>query len=428
MSRKPNDRQTPKHAGPLDQPDTEEEERQAEAEEESRGAGFPVVGIGASAGGLGAFEAFFSGLPADTDPGMAFVLVQHLAPDHTSILAELVRRYSPLRVFEVTDGMPVEPDCIYIIPPNRDLALVGGVLRLVEQAAPRGQRLPVDHFFRSLARDQRERAICVVLSGSGSDGTQGVRAVKGEGGMVMAQAPDTTEYDGMARSAIATGLVDYVLPPARMGAQLLAYVAHAFGHPPVPAAGREPEGENALKRILVLLRTHTGHDFAKYKMNTIQRRIERRMAVHQIASREEYAAYLRQAPVEIDALFHDLLIGVTSFFRDPAEFRVLEERVIPRLFAGKVPGGTSGSGARAAPPARRPIPSPSCSRSAWTACASRTGCRCSPPTSIPRPSPWPGPASTRPASPRTCPPSAWGGSSPPSRTPASCASTRASGT
>ena len=182
-------------------------------------AGFPIVGIGASAGGLAAFEAFFSGMPAETDPGMAFVLVQHLAPDHKSILSDLVKRYTRMQVFEVEDGMAVRPNCAYIIPPNRDMAFLDGTLQLLEPAAPRGHRLPIDFFFRSLAQDQHERAICIVLSGTGSDGTQGVRAVKGEGGMVMAQNPESTEYDGMPRSAIATGLVDYVLPPAEMPPQ-----------------------------------------------------------------------------------------------------------------------------------------------------------------------------------------------------------------
>ena len=194
-----------------------------------RGTRFPIVGIGASAGGLAAFEAFFSAMPADASPGMAFVLVQHLAPDHKSILADLVKRYTRMQVYEVEDGMKVQPNCAYIIPPNRDMAFLNGTLQLLEPAAPRGQRLPIDFFFRSLAQDQRERAICIVLSGTGSDGTLGVRAIKGEGGMVMAQSPESTEYDGMPRSAIATGLVDYVLPPAEMPAQLIAYAAHAFG-------------------------------------------------------------------------------------------------------------------------------------------------------------------------------------------------------
>ncbi|WP_246298739.1 chemotaxis protein CheB [Desulfolutivibrio sulfodismutans] len=163
---------------------------------------FPIVGIGASAGGLAAFEAFFSGMPVDTDPGMAFVLVQHLAPDHKSILTDLIRRYTRMQVFEVEDGMEVKSNCAYIIPPNRDMAFLNGTLQLLEPSSPRGQRLPIDFFFRSLAQDQHEKAIAIVLSGTGSDGTLGVRAIKGEGGMVMAQNPESTEYDGMPRSAI----------------------------------------------------------------------------------------------------------------------------------------------------------------------------------------------------------------------------------
>src|SRR5664280_1807338 len=165
---------------------------------------FPIVGIGASAGGLAAFEAFFSGMPADVDSGMAFVLVQHLAPDHKSILSDLVRRYTRMQVFEVEDGMVVQANCAYIIPPNHDMAFLNGALHLLEPSAPRGQRLPIDFFFRSLAQDQHERAIGIVLTGTGSDGTLGVRAIKGEGGMVMVQNPASTEYDGMPRSALAT--------------------------------------------------------------------------------------------------------------------------------------------------------------------------------------------------------------------------------
>ena len=300
--------------------------------------GFPIVGIGASAGGLAAFEAFFSGMPAETDPGMAFVLVQHLAPDHKSILSDLVKRYTRMQVFEVEDGMAVRPNCAYIIPPNRDMAFLDGTLQLLEPAAPRGHRLPIDFFFRSLAQDQHERAICIVLSGTGSDGTQGVRAVKGEGGMVMAQNPESTEYDGMPRSAIATGLVDYVLPPAEMPAQLIAYVAHAFGKAPRPVSPPAPKAEDAMKKIFILLRAQTGHDFSQYKQNTIDRRVERRMAVHQIERLDEYVRYLQQTPAEVEALFRDLLIGVTSFFRDPEAFAALKEQVIPRLFAGKDAG------------------------------------------------------------------------------------------
>jgi two-component system CheB/CheR fusion protein len=301
------------------------------------GLGFPIVGIGASAGGLAAFEAFFSGMPANIDPGMAFVLVQHLAPDHKSILSDLVKRYTRMQVLEVEDGMVVRPNCAYIIPPNRDMAFLNGALQLLEMTAPRGQRLPIDFFFRSLAQDQHERAICIVLSGTGSDGTLGVRAVKGEGGMAMAQNPESTEYDGMPRSAIATGLVDYVLPAAEMPAQLIAF-ARAFGEKTPRSQEVSPpasKGQDAMKKVFVLLRGQTGHDFSLYKQSTIVRRIERRMAVQQIERLDEYVRYLQHTPAEVEALFRDLLIGVTNFFRDPQAFEALQEQVIPRLFDHK---------------------------------------------------------------------------------------------
>jgi two-component system CheB/CheR fusion protein len=297
-------------------------------------SGFPIVGIGASAGGLAAIEAFFFGMPANTEPGMAFVLVQHLAPDHKSILSDLIRRYTRMQVFEVTDGMAVRPNCAYIIPPNRDMAFMSGTLQLLEPASPRGQRLPIDFFFRSLAQDQRDRAIGVVLSGTGSDGTLGIRAIKGEGGMVMAQNPESAEFDGMPRSALATGLVDYELPPAEMAAQLIAYTTHAFGKPPRPVTP-PAKTESALKKVFVLLRAQTGHDFSQYKPSTISRRIERRMAVHQIETLEDYVKFIQQTPDEVEALFRDMLIGVTSFFRDPEVFAAIEAQVIPGLFPGK---------------------------------------------------------------------------------------------
>ncbi len=298
----------------------------------------PIVGIGASAGGLAAFEAFFSGMPAVADPGMAFVLVQHLAPDHKSILTDLVRRYTRMQVYEVEDGMAVQPNCTYIIPPNRDMAFLNGALHLLEQTSPRGMRLPIDFFFRSLARDQRERAICIVFSGTGSDGTQGVREIKGEGGMVIVQNPESAEYDGMPRSAIATGLTDYVLPPAEMPAQLIAYASHTFDKRPRPFSPPTPGAEDLLKKICILMRDRTGHDFSLYKRSTMVRRVERRMAVHQIDRLDGYVRYLQKNPVEGEALFRDLLIGVTSFFRDPEAFTALEKIVIPQLFAGKPAG------------------------------------------------------------------------------------------
>ncbi|MFO7576700.1 MAG: CheR family methyltransferase [Pelovirga sp.] len=295
---------------------------------------FPIVGIGASAGGLSAFKAFFSGMPTDADPGMAFVLVQHLAPDHKSVLTDLIRGYTPMQVFEVEDGMEVRINCVYIIPPNCDMALLNGTLQLLEPTAPLYQRLPVDFFFRSLAQDQRERSIGVVLTGCASDGTLGVRAIKGEGGMVMVQNPESAEFDGMPRSAIATGLVDYELEPAAMAAQLMAYKAYAFGKPPLPATP-PPKTMSTFKKIFVLLRAHTGHDFSQYRSSTIQRRIERRMAVHQIKTMDVYVKFLQQSPKEVEALFRDILISLTHFFRDPEAFHALEEQIIPKLFAGK---------------------------------------------------------------------------------------------
>lgn len=301
---------------------------------------FPIVGIGASAGGLAAFEAFFSGMPAIIDPGMAFVLVQHLAPDHKSLLTEIVSRYTHMQVFEVENGMIVKPNRVYVIPPKHDMALLNGALQLLEPSSNRGQRLPIDFFFHSLAQDQHERAICIVLSGTGSDGAGGLRAIKGEGGLVLAQNPESCEYDGMPGSAIATGLVDYILPPVEMPAQLISYVSHMFGKATDGSlhSMAKREKDEILDKIYGLLRSRTGHDFSQYKKNTIWRRIERRQAVHKISDLSDYLLFLQQTPGEVDALFNDLLIGVTSFFRDPEAFDVLATEVIPHLFADKLPG------------------------------------------------------------------------------------------
>ena len=299
---------------------------------------FPIIGIGASAGGLAAFEAFFSGMPAVDASGMAFVLIQHLAPDHKSILSDLIRRYTRMEVFDVEEGMIVRPNCTYIIPPNRDMAFWDGALHLLDPSAPHGQRLPIDFFFRSLAQDQRQRSFCIVLSGTGHDGSQGVRAVKEERGTVMVQRPDTAEYDGMPRSALATGLADYVLPPCEMPAQLIAYVSHNFDKSRALDTSMLHIGEDALKRIFTLLRAQTGHDFSQYKLTTIKRRVERQMSILHITLLDSYVLYLQQNPAEVDALFSDLLIGVTSFFRDTEAFNVLEEKVFSNIFAGKPPG------------------------------------------------------------------------------------------
>jgi two-component system CheB/CheR fusion protein len=308
---------------------------------------FPIIGIGASAGGLAAFEAFFSVMPADTGssdvysdgPGMAFVLVQHLAPDHKSILTDLIKRYTRMPVYEVKDGMTVQKNSVYIIPPNSDLAFINGTLQLLEPTSPRGQRLPIDFFFRSLAEDQHEMAICIILSGTGSDGTLGLRAIKDEGGMAIVQTPDSTEYDGMPRSAINTGLVDYELLPEEMPEQLISYITHTFSKHKQQKVEINSNMENSLKKLFILLRTQTKHDFSLYKPNTIKRRIERRMAVAQIDSINKYILYAQQTPEEVEALFRDLLIGVTNFFRDPDVFDFLKREIIPNIFNTKTTDG-----------------------------------------------------------------------------------------
>lgn len=299
---------------------------------------FHIVGIGASAGGLAAFEAFFSGMPQGIDPNMAFVLVQHLSPDHKSLLTELIQHSTPMPVIEVEDGMRIKPNNVYVIPPNRDMALINGTLQLLEPVSTRGLRLPIDFFFRSLAQDQHEQAIAIVLSGTGSDGTLGARAIKGEGGMVMAQNPESTEFDAMPRNVIATGTVDFELPSAEMPAQLIAYTSHTNSKPLKATAHATDKSENTLQKIFLLVRSQTGHDFSQYKPNTINRRIERRLAVNQIDTLDSYVRYLQHTQTEVQALFRDLLIGVTNFFRDSKAFQALEKEIIPMLLANKLPG------------------------------------------------------------------------------------------
>lgn len=302
---------------------------------------FPIIGIGASAGGLAAFEAFFSGIPKGVNPQCAFVLIQHLSPDHNSILCEIIRRYTTMKVFEVEDGMVVQPNCVYIIPPNHNMALINGALQLFDLSKSASSRMPIDFFFRSLAQDQRHRAIGIILSGTGSDGTQGIIAIKDEGGMIMVQTLSSAEYDGMPSSALATGLVDYELLPKEMASQLLYYISHMLDILPhtLPTT-LIPKCENSLKKIFILLRAQTGHDFSQYKPSTIHRRIDRRMSIQHIEDMDVYVKYLQKTPSEVQELFRDLLIGVTNFFRDTDAFKVLEEKIIPKLFEGKAPGST----------------------------------------------------------------------------------------
>ncbi len=295
---------------------------------------FPIVGVGASAGGLDAFKKLFSTMPADS--GVAFVLIQHLDPTHESHIAELVGAYTPMPVAQVRDGMRVEVNRVYVIPPNKDLSLHDGRLRLSAPAAPRSLRMAVDHFLRSLAEDRHEKAIGVVLSGTGTDGTLGLKEIKTAGGMTMVQDPQTVQHDGMPLSAIASGSADYVLPAEQMAAALLTYVQHdaaiATSTTAVPRRAHDP-----LTSVVGLLRAQTRLDFGCYKKATLERRIRRRMSLRHLVEIATYVELLRSDPAELTALSKDLLIKVTTFFREPAAWKILQEQVIRRLVIVKGP-------------------------------------------------------------------------------------------
>jgi two-component system CheB/CheR fusion protein len=296
------------------------------------GGMFAIVGIGASAGGLDAFKKFFSAMPADS--GTAFVLIQHLDPTRESRIAELMGTYTPMRVVQVRDGMRVEANRVYVIPPNKDLSIRARTLRLSAPAAPRSLRMAVDYFLRSLAEDQHEKAIGIILAGTGTDGTLGLKEIKAAGGITMVQDPETVQHDGMPRSAIASGSADYVLPAEQMAPALLRYVQHAA----VTATSTTtlPEkAPDALTSALALLRAQTKLDFSGYKKGTLQRRIRRRMSLKHLVQMPKYVELLRRDPAEVAALFKDLLINVTSFFREPEAWKILQEQVIRRLVAEK---------------------------------------------------------------------------------------------
>jgi two-component system CheB/CheR fusion protein len=235
---------------------------------------FPIVGIGASAGGLKAFEKFFDNMPPDS--GIGFVLIPHLDPSHVSMLPDLLKKYTRMPVVQAEDGMKVERNHVHVIPPNTEMVIMGGTLLLKQPKEPRGLRLPIDIFLRSLAEDRREKAICIILSGNGTDGTMGLKAIKAELGMAMAQEPSSAEYDGMPRNAVETGMVDYVLPPDRMPAELIAYVKRLVSRGPPKTVADAAISPESLPKIFQVLRSKTGHDFSCYKIerkqrNTIQR-------------------------------------------------------------------------------------------------------------------------------------------------------------
>ena len=290
------------------------------------------VGIGASAGGLEAIDAFFNNM--DPNSGCAFIVVQHLSPDHKSLMTELLSKRTAMTAQRAEEGMTVLANHVYLIPPNHDMRIFHGKLLLTEQKRQGGINLPIDIFLTSLAEDQGEKAVAIILSGTGSDGTRGVRAIKEKVGMVMVQNPESAAFDGMPRSAIATGLSDYILPPDEMPEELLRFIKHPY------ASKQESSGslltdESGLNRIFSLMREKTTIDFTYYKPSTVVRRIERRMTVNQIISLPDYVRYIEGFPKEIDCLQRDLLIGVTNFFRDPQAFKELRETWLPQLMREK---------------------------------------------------------------------------------------------
>ncbi|MDO7884894.1 CheR family methyltransferase [Hymenobacter cheonanensis] len=302
---------------------------------------FPVVALCGSAGALEAFEKFFAHLPAQT--GAAYVVVVHRLPDpaHGEALTQVVQRFTPLPVAEAHDGLRVRPNHVYVIPPGHDLSLLHGSLFLLKPTQPAGRRQPIDFFLQTLAKDAGERAVCIICSGLGSDGTIGLKLIMENFGMVMVQAPETATFDAMPRAALATEFVDFVLPPELLPAQLLDYFEHPLPVRPLrsPAGDSASQPAHALQKIFLLIRNQTGHDFSFYKRNTVFRRIERRMNSHQIGEFTHYVRYLQENPAEVELLFHELLIGVTKFFRDPEAFASLKDHLRP-LLADKAPDST----------------------------------------------------------------------------------------
>lgn len=293
---------------------------------------YHIVGIGASAGGLSAFESFFSAIPTNYKPDTAFVIVQHLSPSHKSILTNLIQNYTSMKVVEVESGMHIVPGFVYIIPPHTYMEIHDEVLYLKETVSHTEISQSIDCFFTSLAKDVKNRAIAVILSGTGSDGSLGIKDIKYEGGVVFAQEPTSAEFDGMIKSAVETNLVDYILPPEKIFQKISELTIAEFATIQKTMISLPHKSEKIMKRIFLLLKTQTDHDFSQYKPNTIIRRIERRMAVLGVNTIEKYIETLENNPLEIDALFQDLLIGVTSFFRDKEAFAIMEKDIIPELF------------------------------------------------------------------------------------------------
>ena len=360
---------------------------------------FPIVGVGASAGGLEAVSELLSHLPAE--PGLSVVVVQHLDPDHKSELSEILARLSSMPVDEIRDEMVAKPNRVYVIPPGAEVSMAGSVLRLTPRARKASRPYaPIDHFLRSLADDRGELSVGVILSGTGSDGTLGLQAIKGAGGITFAQ-DETAAYSGMPHSAVAAGHLDFVLPPAAIADELLRIARHPFVREAKPPAG---PATDELRQIVRLLSQRTGVDFLNYKQETLRRRIERRMALRRLLTPREYLLCLQQDPAELPRLFQDVLIPVTSFFRDPDVFDELKQSVFPRLAESREPGE----------PLRIWVPGCSTGEEAYSLAIcllefldgrgeELPRCGSSPPTSAKRRSPLPAPGSTSTLSPRTFP-------------------------
>ena len=295
---------------------------------------FPIVGIGASAGGLEALEQFFTSTPKDT--GMAFVVIQHLDPTHVGIMPELLQRSTQMKVLQVTDHLQIKPNQVYVIPPNRSMSVLNGFLYLFEPVETRGLRLPIDFFFRSLADDQQDKSVGIILSGMGSDGSLGLKAIKEKHGIVLVQDPASAKFDGMPQSAVNAVIADVIAAPNDLPAKLISFLNYS------PLQTEKPESDEKsksnLEKIIILLRTQTGQDFSMYKKNTMFRRIERRMGVHQLDKIASYVRFVQENPKELDILFKEFLIGVTNFFRDAAVWEKLKEQVLPDLF-DELPNG-----------------------------------------------------------------------------------------
>ncbi|MCA9918878.1 MAG: hypothetical protein KC445_13045, partial [Anaerolineales bacterium] len=304
--------------------------------EENKKKPLYIVGIGASAGGLDSLEKFFRNMPPDRD--LAFVIVQHLSPDFKSLMGELLSRYTAMAIHRVTDGIQVEANAIYLIPPRKDMVLIDGHLHITDFGDSDSLHLSIDTFFRSLAREAGDKAVAIIMSGTGSDGSRSLQEIEQFNGLIMVQDPKSAAFDGMPRSAIATNCVDLVGSAKELAARLVGY-CESVRKIPVPPADTSFSTTNTstLHQILSLLHETVGHDFTNYKESTILRRIGRRMRINDVDNMADYLQYLRQTPAEHNALFRDFLISVTNFFRDPEAFHAVQELVIQKLIAEKSP-------------------------------------------------------------------------------------------